>query len=358
MSTSSNGCRYGSCTIMAADRVEALFFELFFELFSGLPRQGPGTGASTRRALGLVPGVGPRTRVLDVGCGTGAQTLVLALSSPSRIVAVDNHRPFVYILNREAQRLGVANRLEARVADMRRLDFADDSFDLIWCEGAIYNVGVKAGLPDWRRLLRPNGHVALTEVCWRKPDPPAECVAFWKREYPAIRDTAALLEAVDACGYRTVGHFPLPASAWWDDQLPAAAGQPDRIPQASPRRAGCAGAGGPLPERNRRLACLVRVLRLRVPRAARPLNQRRRVATGRERGRPLEWPRRARVGTGGRGGDRRACRELWGGRGDAVEVRGHERGPRRPTGEAPATVECACRETNLLFAPESRTKSP
>ena len=65
---------------------------------------------------------------------------------------------------------------------MRRLDFADDSFDLIWCEGAIYNVGVKAGLRDWRRLLRPNGHVALTEVCWRKPDPPAECVAFWKRE--------------------------------------------------------------------------------------------------------------------------------------------------------------------------------
>ena len=107
---------------MAADRVEALFFELF----SGLPRQGPGMAASTRRALGLVPGVGPRTRVLDVGCGTGAQTLVLALSSPSRIVAVDNHPPFIHILNREAQRLGVANRLEARVADMRRLDFADD----------------------------------------------------------------------------------------------------------------------------------------------------------------------------------------------------------------------------------------
>ena len=64
---------------------------LFFELFSGLPRQGPGTAASTRRALGLVPDVGPRTRVLDVGCGTGAQTLVLAQSSASHIVAVDNH---------------------------------------------------------------------------------------------------------------------------------------------------------------------------------------------------------------------------------------------------------------------------
>ena len=164
-----------------------------------------------------MPDVGPRTRVLDIGCGTGAQTLVLAESSLSRIVAVDIHLPFIDALNRKAHELGIADRLEARVADMRSLDFADGSFDLIWCEGAIYNVGVEAGLRDWRRLLRCDGHVALTEVCWRKPEPPAECAAFWNREYPAIRDTSALLEAVEACGYETVGHFPLPASAWWDD---------------------------------------------------------------------------------------------------------------------------------------------
>ena len=196
-----------------ADRITTLFFELF----SGLPRQGPGTTESTRRALGLVPDVGPRTRVLDVGCGTGTPTLVLAETSPARIVAVGLHPPFIDELNRKARELGIADRLEARVADMRRLDFANRSFDLIWCEGAIFKVGVEAGLRDWRRLLRRNGHVALTEVCWRKPGPPAECAAFWNREYPAIRDTAALLEAIEACGYETVGHFPLPASAWWDD---------------------------------------------------------------------------------------------------------------------------------------------
>ena len=198
---------------MAADRTTALFYELF----SGLPRQGPGSAASTRRALGLVPGIGPRTRVLDVGCGTGAQTLVLAESSRARIVAVDNHAPFVDALNRKARERGLTDRLEARVADMRRLDFADGAFDLIWSEGAVYIMGVEAGLRDWRRLLRPHGHVALTEVCWRKPEPPAECRAFWDAEYPAIRETSSLLEAVAACGYETIGRFPLPASAWWDD---------------------------------------------------------------------------------------------------------------------------------------------
>ena len=169
--------------VMVSDRAT----ELFFELFSGLPRLAPGSPAGTRRALGLVPGVGPQTRVLDIGCGTGAQSLTLAQSSPVRIIAVDNHAPYIDVLNREARRLGIADRLQARVADMRSLDFPDGSFDLIWCEGAIYTIGVETAMRDWRRLLRRNGHVALTEVCWRMPDPPAECAAFWNREYPAIR---------------------------------------------------------------------------------------------------------------------------------------------------------------------------
>ena len=198
---------------MATDRITSLFFELF----SGLPRQGPGAAASTRRALELVPDVGPHTRVLDIGCGTGAQTLALAASSPAHIVAVDSHPPFIAELNRKAQELGLADRLQAHVADMRHLGFADGSFDLIWSEGAIYNMGVETGLRDWRRLLGRNGHVALTEVCWQKPEPPAECTAFWNREYPAIRDKSALLEAIAGCGYDIVGHFTLPASSWWND---------------------------------------------------------------------------------------------------------------------------------------------
>lgn len=67
---------------------------LFFELFSGLPRQGPGDGASTERALALVPPLGSASRVLDIGCGTGAQTRVLARSTPAHITEIDSHAPF------------------------------------------------------------------------------------------------------------------------------------------------------------------------------------------------------------------------------------------------------------------------
>ena len=190
---------------------------LFFEMFSGLPRQGPGDAASTLRALALVPGIGSETRILDIGCGTGAQTCVLARHSPARLAAIDSHAPFIEVLKRTAEDLGVADRIDARVGDMRQLEFAPHSFDLIWSEGAIAIMGVEAALREWGRLLVPGGHMAVTEVCWMKPDPPPDCAAFWVQEYPAIRDPSALMTVITEGGYETVGHFPLPPSSWWDD---------------------------------------------------------------------------------------------------------------------------------------------
>jgi ubiquinone/menaquinone biosynthesis C-methylase UbiE len=191
---------------------------LFFEIFhTGLPRQGPGDAVSTLKALALVPNVGPETQVLDVGSGTGAQTFVLATNSPAHITAVDTHAPFIDVVKREAQSRAFADRIDAYVGDMRQLAFAPNSFDLIWCEGAIYIMGVATALREWRRLLTPGGHIAITEVCWMKPGPPPECAAFWAQEYPAIRDVASVFAVVRDFGYESIGHFALPTSAWWDD---------------------------------------------------------------------------------------------------------------------------------------------
>lgn len=189
----------------------------FFEIFNGLPRQGPGDEASTIKALALVPGIGADTRVLDLGCGTGSQTRALARNSPAHVVAIDNHPPFVEEANRQARAAGLDSRIDTRVGDMHRLELAPGSFDLVWCEGAVYIVGFEAGLRGWRSLLAPGGHLALTEVCWSKPDRPSECEEFWAREYPAIRDTATRLTTISECGYDIVDHFRLPPSAWWDD---------------------------------------------------------------------------------------------------------------------------------------------
>jgi SAM-dependent methyltransferase len=198
---------------MAEDRITTLFFEMF----SGLPRQGPGDATSTLRALALVPGVGPETRVLDLGCGTGLQTRVLARNTPARFLAIDNHPPYIRELNQQVETLGISDRLNGRVGDMKQLDLEPASFNLIWSEGSIWVVGFEKGLREWRSLLAPGGHLAVTDVCWTRADPPPDCAAFWAREYPAISDPAERLAIIAECGYEAVGHFPLPPSSWWDD---------------------------------------------------------------------------------------------------------------------------------------------
>jgi len=190
---------------------------LFFELFSGLPRQGPGSPDATRRALALMPPLGATARILDIGCGTGAQTFVLADATAAAIEAIDAHPPFVAELNARAERLGLAARVRGHVGDMARLDYPPGTFDVVWSEGAAYSMGFDAALESWKRLLVPGGHLAVSELCWLTPDPPPECLAFFAGEYPAMRDLAAVVVAGDPYGYRTVGHFVLPASAWWDD---------------------------------------------------------------------------------------------------------------------------------------------
>lgn len=190
---------------------------LFFELFAGLPRQGPGDDASTLRALRLVPGIGPGSRALDIGCGTGRQTLTLVRHCEAQLVGVDSHRPYIEAANEEARRQGVTERVDFRLGDMCRLDLPDGSFDLLWCEGAIYAIGFENGLREWRRLLKPAGCLVVTEACWTKPNPPDECAAFWAAEYPAIRSVPTLLNAVSTSGWEALAHFPLPSESWWTD---------------------------------------------------------------------------------------------------------------------------------------------
>ncbi len=189
--------------------------ELFYELFTGLPRQGPGSCECTRQALSLIPPLDAGERILDIGAGTGAQTFDLARSTPATILAIDARQSFIEELNATAARLDVAGRVRGIVGDMTRLDFPAGHFDVLWSEGAIYNIGFDAGLESWRPLLRQRGHAALSEMCLFVAEPPAECREFLLGEYPAVRDEDSNRKAITRAGYTLIGEFRLPVSAWW-----------------------------------------------------------------------------------------------------------------------------------------------
>ncbi len=189
---------------------------VFFEIHRDLPREGPGDSASTKRAFALLPDLGADPLILDVGCGPGMQTVDLATLSGGRIVAVDNHLPFLLQLRERAAAAGLTERIRAVAGDMNALPFRDGTFPLIWAEGSVFVIGLEKALSAWRPLLGEPGCIALTDVAWLRSDPPEEARRFWGEEYPAIAETGALIAMIRRAGYRLIDHFTLPESAWWD----------------------------------------------------------------------------------------------------------------------------------------------
>ena len=194
---------------------------IFRELTEGLPRQSPGSPEATLRALGLARGLPERPRILDVGCGPGAQTIELARATGGSIVAVDIRQLFLDELTERAGAAGVLAQVTTMNVSMLEMDFAAESFDLIWSEGAIYFAGFGAGLAAWRRFLKPGGWIAVSELTWLEPDPPAEAVEFWTRNYPAMGTVESNCQAIADAGYVDATGFVMPEKDWWNYYDPA-----------------------------------------------------------------------------------------------------------------------------------------
>lgn len=190
---------------------------IFLDVYEPLPRQGPGNRACAARALELCQDLPPSPAVLDLGCGGGGQTLHLAELTSGSIVAIDSHRPSVERLQAKVAKRGLAPRVRPVVGDMAQPALPPESFDLIWSEGALYNIGIESALGICSGLLRAGGYLAFTDAVWRKDDPPPEVKASFAEDYPTMGRVPDVLAAIDKSELSLVGHFTLPDEAWWDD---------------------------------------------------------------------------------------------------------------------------------------------
>ncbi|MEU6982307.1 bifunctional class I SAM-dependent methyltransferase/N-acetyltransferase [Streptomyces sp. NPDC046324] len=188
-------------------------YTAFFTLHHGLPRQGPGSDATTRRLLALAGPLPERPRVLDLGCGPGRSALLLAAEAGAEVTAVDLHEPFLEELRQAAEARGLGDRVRTLDADMGELPFSDGSFDLVWAESSAYVLGFDTALRSWRRLLSPGGTLVLTDCEWTVDEPSQEARAFWDEHYTlrtGSENTAAAVEG----GYHVLGVVPQPESDW------------------------------------------------------------------------------------------------------------------------------------------------
>lgn len=189
----------------------------FFEIHQGNLREGPGDSQSTLRALSYLKNLPVESRILDIGCGPGMQTVDLAKNTPGKIIALDNHQPYLDELQRRAVTEKLSNKITVQNGSMFDLNFAPESFDVIWSEGAIYIIGFEKGLQEWKKFLKRGGYLVASEIAWFREDIPEELQKFWTQVYPAIKTVKEHLQIISNANYHLVAHFPLPESAWWQN---------------------------------------------------------------------------------------------------------------------------------------------
>jgi ubiquinone/menaquinone biosynthesis C-methylase UbiE len=187
---------------------------LICEYFSTLERQGPGSPEVTIKALSFIDNLTDESRIADIGCGTGGQTMVLAQHAPGQISGIDLFPAFIELFNSNAANKGLQDRVKGIHGSMDNLPFRDEELDLIWCEGAIYNIGFERGLNEWRKFLKTGGYITTSEASWFTEERPAEIEKFWQEAYPGIDTIPNKVSQMQKAGYIPVATFILPENCW------------------------------------------------------------------------------------------------------------------------------------------------
>lgn len=193
-------------------------YQLLIDLHKNANRQGPGGDAETEKALSLAM-IDRNTplKIADIGCGTGASTLLLARLLKAKITAVDFLQEFLDVLEERAENLGLSEKITTLCCSMDNLPFGDEEFDVIWSEGAIYNIGFENGVTNWNRYLKTSGLLIVSEITWITASRPSELQTHWEGEYPEIDVASSKIGVLEKNGYSPIGYFTLPEYCWLDN---------------------------------------------------------------------------------------------------------------------------------------------
>ncbi len=189
-------------------------FGLIRDYFLLMERQGPGSNEMTGKALGFIDNLTDDSKILDIGCGTGFQTIFLGQNTPGKITGLDIFPEFIQKFNENVQAHGLQHKIHGVTGSMDDLSFQKEEFDRIWAEGSVFIMGYEDGLKYWRNFLKPGGYVALTDAAWFTADRPAEINNFWKEAYAGMGTIPEKMAIMQNAGYIPVAAFILPEICW------------------------------------------------------------------------------------------------------------------------------------------------
>jgi len=149
----------------------------------------------TRKAFLKLPRL-ENPRILDIGCGSGVPTIELAKLSGGEVTGIDVDQSCLDEFNRKIKEENLTDRVKALNLSLSEMNFPDETFDVVWSEGVVGNIGFETSLRDWRRLLRKDGYLVIHYQVSRVVD---------------------VLPRMAQLGYSLTDTVPLPEDAWWTE---------------------------------------------------------------------------------------------------------------------------------------------
>ncbi|MCY3798313.1 MAG: class I SAM-dependent methyltransferase [Chloroflexi bacterium] len=111
--------------------------------------------------------LGQTSRVLDAGCGAGHTALAFAAHA-DLVIACDFTPPMLEQVGLLAIERGLSN-VRPQLADVERLPFANDSFDLVVTRYSAHHWGQpERALAEFRRLLKADGALLISDIMARE----------------------------------------------------------------------------------------------------------------------------------------------------------------------------------------------
>lgn len=192
-------------------------------------------GRSASRALAALGELRDGERVLDVGCGTGGASRLLAAEFGCEAVGIDITAAFIEVAAWLSEATGLAARTRFVRADAASVPLTTACIDVVWCQHALMNMPhIPRVLAEWQRLLAPGGRVLLHEVVAGDNPEPLALPVPWARSAAAshLRDREQLLRAMALAGFERHALEDVSAAALaWRQEHSRREDRSDAVPQ-------------------------------------------------------------------------------------------------------------------------------
>ncbi len=140
--------------------------------------------------------------------------MVLAEGLGTSVDCVDAAPEFIAILGERARARGLEHLIRGHVGDMATYRHDEGPLDLLWSEGAAYNLTFAGALSAWRPIVRTGGYAVISDLTWFREHRPRKVEAFWTEAYPQLADEAGNIATAEANGFEVLFTERLPSEAW------------------------------------------------------------------------------------------------------------------------------------------------